>query len=294
MKRLARGCVWAVLAAVLLIPSAGFGQRIGGPGLPRGFWTWEGVRKMPVLYTNLAGYWPLNSNGAGGVSLADAHSTGRNASLTNGVISSVAGKVAEGCSCDTTTPGGNSVLSFSTVNVASSHSWSAQMWGKAEGFFDGFGHVNSVNGSYYGECGVYGNGDGTVVAFIQIGDIYIEAAPVSGNVFHHYLFVADAESQQGRIYIDGALAISDTAATPWATPANGTRTTWNGSKDNVSSVIDECAVWTEAFDLTVAQWLYNSGSGRTYDDLADYGAGGGSTMPKRIKRGWRKQFRGKK
>ena len=164
------------------------------------------------------------------------------------------------------------------------NSWTISAWAKRD-FSTGFRHVmgqaSSAGGSGRSVTTWYlgTNFDGGAPARFEFvntsnatcGQCTDSGATWNDTNWHHFFISFNRDTAEMLLKQDGRTAITATANTGTPKTAGHSLKLFDSHAYYLAGGMDETAIWTGVvLDPSVGDWLYNSGSGRTYSEVIAY------------------------
>lgn len=104
----------------------------------------------------------------------------------------------------------------------------------------------------------------------------VEVSGITSGVWYHIVFWHDPVADQIGMSINNGTPITSAWSLGITTPiTDSTNRLWVGAYALstpayfTDGIIDELSIWNSVLTADEREWLYNSGDGRTYDDLQD-------------------------
>jgi len=211
---------------------------------------------------NLLSYWSLNETSG---TRSDSHGTNH---LTD--INTV--EYADGIQSNASDHerGNSEFLTGTAFGAATDGNYSVSVWVKAESFptAEYSGIIHSADGS---------DGD-WFLGVGSAGEIMINREPnykfysangvLSLDTWYHIAYSYNSSTDQVALYVNNA-SVSMTRAADDLLSNTGLAIGMKRTYPNQywDGLIDECAVWNDMLTADEIDWLYNSGTGRTYAEL---------------------------
>lgn len=241
-----------------------YGQRYGVPG---GAYT-----------ATFEGRWRFDEGS--GTFTADSSGSGNDGTLVGGV-SWTAGKSGSAISLDGVDDYVSVIATgMPAANAAQSISWWMNYASVPTGNQSAIGLTNNSAGSAV-QCGFRG---GQVTVWKYGGGILAQAPAPSAGAWHHFSYTFDGTTH--RLYVDGALISSSTAASQAAVPDTLQFGRWSGGSEYFAGKLDEVSISGRALtpaqiaDLAAidpsvkAYFKFNEGSGTSTADSSGNGHNG--------------------
>jgi len=238
-----------------------------------------GAASAPTLADNLAAYFSWDS-------AATTDSTGNvTASIEAGTLSAATGIVAPTTNgAASSTSGTGRVQVTHTQLPLDDNSWTISAWAKRD-FSTGQRHVmgqaSSAGGSGRSVTTWYlgTNIDGGAPARFEIvntangvcGQCTDSGATWNNTSWHHFFISFNRDTAEMLLKQDGRTAITATANTGTPKTSAHSLKLFDSHAYYLLGSMDETAIWNGVvLDPSVGDWLYNSGSGRTYSEVIAY------------------------